>query len=149
MRGSRFALLLLLVVCNPWSLSGTTYIVSGFGNQNADGSGSSNPSPVLKYVQQAYVSFSTCQAAAAGVTLPPAALCAGPIAGQTGTDSCQGDVSVVCFARLSVCSHVVSVGRAAGGAGERLVSLGGRGVDRHFDGRRAGEEEAVLCGVGI
>ncbi len=85
------------VVCvcfffNLLDFLGASYIVSGFGNQNADTGGSSNPSSTLKYARQTYVSRATCQAAATGFTLPATALCAGPVAGESGTDACQGDV---------------------------------------------------------
>jgi hypothetical protein len=59
-------------------------IVSGFGNQNADSRGSSNPSSTLLYVDQQIVSRATCTAVAGAI--PVGNICAGPINGETGTD---------------------------------------------------------------
>ena len=70
---------------NPTQLQ----IVSGFGNQNADSQGSSNPSSTLRFVNQQIVSRATCTAQAGSIPLGD--ICAGPIGGESGTDSCQGD----------------------------------------------------------
>lgn len=76
--------------CANCEVAGARYIVSGYGTTVSTPSGSSQTSQTLKWVAQEYVDDSTCQAAAR-FTISASALCAGPIPGQSGTDSCQGD----------------------------------------------------------
>jgi hypothetical protein len=123
---------------------GASYIVSGFGDQSSDPSGSSNPSSVLKYAQQTFVAPATCQSAA-GFTIPVQCVCTGPVAGQSGTDSCQGDVrdkeQKEKRKRFVCCSdHVVAVWGSSGCACRGRVLAGGGGADGHVDGRNAGKE---------
>ncbi len=78
--------------CTACETTGARYVASGFGNQNADSGGSSNPSSALLWAAQQFVTLTQCQTAASFV-LPVNSLCTGPIPGETGTDTCQGDVS--------------------------------------------------------
>jgi hypothetical protein len=115
--------------------TGANYVISGFGNQNADAGGSSNPSNVLKYAQQTFVSRATCQAAATQFTLPATALCSGPIPGQSGTDTCQGDVSNLLFCFGGFVEACFAVWRPVGCECERVLFSGGSDVDGNVDRR--------------
>jgi len=71
--------------CPTCEQPGARLLVSGFGNTQATSQASSNPSTTLKYVEQ------QLDAGCGGNAIPTSDFCAGPIPGQTGTDSCQGD----------------------------------------------------------
>jgi hypothetical protein len=116
------AVTLPTAACTACEQTGSNYIVSGFGNQNADPNGSSNPSSTLKYAEQTFVDTATCNAAAP-FTIANRNICAGPVAPQTGTDSCQGDSGgpLVYFdGGVPTVVGVVSTGTVVGGGSEAI-----------------------------
>lgn len=115
--------------CTQCESVGAQYVVSGYGDTSSSPTGSSNPSDALLYAYQQFVTLTQCQQAATSFTLPLSTLCAGPISGQTGTDSCQGDSGgPLAYATSSsswVVAGVVSTGTAVSGGSQPLC--GGTG----------------------
>jgi hypothetical protein len=118
------AISLAAAACGSCESAGARYVASGFGNQNSDSGGSSNPSNALLWVAQQFVDQVTCQNAAS-FTLPVNALCSGPIPGETGTDTCQGDVTicVLFFFSNLLCKSGGPLAFDAGGGSYTLVGV--------------------------
>ena len=79
-----------LASCPSCEAPGTQYVVSGFGATIASSESVQQPSDLLLYVRQQAVSDTECERLYRR-SLPVADFCAGPIDGESNTDSCFGD----------------------------------------------------------